>query len=124
MQNNGKIGIPSEKPRRLIDRRLSVAPMMDWTDSHCRYVHRLFSPHALLYTEMIVSTALVRGDARRFLEHSPAEHPLALQLGGCDPKELAVAALPVRGGRAPGGGAGDAVFGASHTQSGDCRVNA
>jgi tRNA-dihydrouridine synthase A len=66
--------------------------MMDWTDCHCRYVHRLFAPHALLYTEMIVSTALVRGDARRFLEHHPAEHPVALQLGGCDPKELAAAA--------------------------------
>src|SRR5271163_758271 len=66
--------------------------MMDWTDCHCRYVHRLFAPHALLYTEMIVSTALVRGDARRLLEHSAAEHPVALQLGGCDPKELAAAA--------------------------------
>ncbi len=66
--------------------------MMDWTDCHCRYVHRLFAPHALLYTEMIVSTALLRGDARRLLEHSAAEHPLALQLGGCDPKELAAAA--------------------------------
>ncbi len=66
--------------------------MMDWTDCHCRYVHRLFAPHALLYTEMIVSTALVRGDARRLLEHSRAEHPVALQLGGCDPKELAAAA--------------------------------
>jgi tRNA-dihydrouridine synthase A len=76
----------------LLDRRISVAPMMDWTDTHCRYVHRLFSPHALLYTEMIVSTALLRGDARRLLEHSPAEHPVALQLGGCDPKELAGAA--------------------------------
>src|SRR5277367_2738136 len=76
----------------VLDRKLCVAPMMDWTDSHCRYVHRLFSPHALLYTEMIVSTALLRGDARRLLEHSPAEHPVALQLGGCDPKELAATA--------------------------------
>src|SRR5262245_30758 len=76
----------------MLDRKLSVAPMMDWTDRHCRYVHRLFSPHALLYTEMIVSTALVRGDARRLLEHHPDEHPVALQLGGCDPEELAVAA--------------------------------
>jgi tRNA-dihydrouridine synthase A len=92
MENTGKIGISSEKPRVLIDRRLSVAPMMDWTDCHCRYVHRLFAPHALLYTEMIVSTALIRGDARRLLEHHPAEHPVALQLGGCDPKELAAAA--------------------------------
>src|ERR1700737_4133986 len=75
-----------------LDRRISVAPMMDWTDCHCRSVHRLFAPHALLYTEMIVSTALVRGDARRLLEHHPAEHPVALQLGGCDPKELAAAA--------------------------------
>jgi tRNA-dihydrouridine synthase A len=66
--------------------------MMDWTDCHCRYVHRLFAPHALLYTEMIVSTALIRGDARRLLEHHPKEHPVALQLGGCDPKELAAAA--------------------------------
>jgi tRNA-dihydrouridine synthase A len=91
MKNTGKIGISSEKQRVSIDRRLSVAPMMDWTDCHCRYVHRLFSPHAMLYTEMIVSTALVRGDARRLLEHHPAEHPVALQLGGCDPRELAAA---------------------------------
>jgi tRNA-dihydrouridine synthase A len=92
MDITGKTGFPLTKPRVLIDRRLAVAPMMDWTDCHCRYVHRLFSPHALLYTEMIVSTALVRGDARRLLEHHPAEHPVALQLGGCDPKDLAVAA--------------------------------
>ena len=82
----------ADRQNKLISRKLSVAPMMDWTDCHCRYVHRLFSPHALLYTEMIVSTALLRGDARRLLEHSPAEHPVALQLGGCDPKELAAAA--------------------------------
>src|SRR5277367_858152 len=82
----------TDSQTKSISRRLSVAPMMDWTDSHCRYVHRLFSPHALLYTEMIVSTALLRGDARRLLEHSSAEHPVALQLGGCDPKELAAAA--------------------------------
>jgi tRNA-dihydrouridine synthase A len=92
MESTRQSGISSVKPSTRIDRRLSVAPMMDWTDCHCRYVHRLFSPHALLYTEMIVSTALVRGDARRLLEHHPAEHPVALQLGGCDPKELAVAA--------------------------------
>jgi len=82
----------TDRQDKLISRKLSVAPMMDWTDSHCRYVHRLFAPHALLYTEMIVSTALLRGDARRLLEHSAAEHPVALQLGGCDPKELAAAA--------------------------------
>src|SRR5882672_5247067 len=92
MESTPKLGISSETPRVLIDRRLSVAPMMDWTDCHCRYVHRLFAPHALLYTEMIVSTALLRGDARRLLEHHPAEHPVGLQLGGCDPKELSLAA--------------------------------
>jgi tRNA-dihydrouridine synthase A len=73
-------------------RRLSVAPMMDWTDRHCRYLHRLYAPHALLYTEMIVSAAIVRGNAARLLEHDPAEHPVALQLGGADPHELAAAA--------------------------------
>src|ERR1700734_955268 len=82
----------TDRQKQSILRKLSVAPMMDWTDCHCRYVHRLYAPHALLYTEMIVSTALIRGDARRLLEHHPAEHPVALQLGGCDPKELAAAA--------------------------------
>jgi tRNA-dihydrouridine synthase A len=75
-----------------LDRRISVAPMMDWTDRHCRYVHRLYAPHALLYTEMIVSAAIVRGNAARLLAHAAAEHPVALQLGGADPLELAAAA--------------------------------
>jgi tRNA-dihydrouridine synthase A len=66
--------------------------MMDWTDRHCRFIHRLYAPHALLYTEMIVAPAIVRGNARRLLAHDPAEHPVALQLGGCDPAELAEAA--------------------------------
>ena len=78
--------------RAPVERRVCVAPMMDWTDRHCRYLHRLFTPHALLYTEMIVATALVRGNARRLLDHDPFEHPVALQLGGCDPEELAAAA--------------------------------
>ncbi|HET8763724.1 MAG TPA: tRNA dihydrouridine(20/20a) synthase DusA [Rhodanobacter sp.] len=72
--------------------RLSVAPMMDWTDRHCRYFHRLLAPHARLYTEMVTSAALVRGGALRLLAHDPAEHPLALQLGGSEPAELAAAA--------------------------------
>jgi tRNA-dihydrouridine synthase A len=72
--------------------RLSVAPMMDWTDRHCRYFHRLRSPRARLYTEMVTSAALVRGRQLRLLEHSQQEHPLALQLGGSDPHELAEAA--------------------------------
>lgn len=74
------------------DWRLSVAPMMDWTDRHCRYFHRLLSPNARLYTEMVTSAALVRGKQLRLLEHSQQEHPVALQLGGSDPQELAEAA--------------------------------
>ncbi|MFK7835279.1 MAG: tRNA dihydrouridine(20/20a) synthase DusA [Sulfitobacter sp.] len=72
--------------------RLSVAPMMDWTDRHCRYLHRLLSHEALLYTEMVTAPALVRGGALHLLEHDVSEHPVALQLGGSDPKELAQAA--------------------------------
>ncbi|HKL44810.1 MAG TPA: tRNA dihydrouridine(20/20a) synthase DusA [Roseovarius sp.] len=72
--------------------RLSVAPMMDWTDRHCRYLHRLMSRCALLYTEMVTAPALVRGGAMHLLEYGPEEHPVALQLGGSDPEELAQAA--------------------------------
>ncbi|TAM92342.1 MAG: tRNA dihydrouridine(20/20a) synthase DusA [Rhodanobacteraceae bacterium] len=72
--------------------RLCVAPMMDWTDTHCRYFHRLLSPHARLYTEMVTAAALLHGDRARLLAHNPEEHPLALQLGGSDPDELAKAA--------------------------------
>lgn len=72
--------------------RLSTAPMMDWTDRHCRFFHRQISRHALLYTEMVTSPALVRGRAVHLLEYSPEEHPVALQLGGSDPQELAEAA--------------------------------
>ncbi|MDI3262063.1 MAG: tRNA dihydrouridine(20/20a) synthase DusA [Fulvimonas sp.] len=72
--------------------RLCVAPMLDWTDRHCRYFHRLLAPHARLYTEMVTSAALVRGHALHLLEHSDEERPLALQLGGSDPVELAAAA--------------------------------
>ncbi len=73
-------------------RRLSVAPMMDWTDRHCRYFLRLLNPCALLYTEMLTSAALVRGDAQRLLAYDAAEHPVAAQLGGSDADELAHAA--------------------------------
>ncbi len=72
--------------------RLSVAPMMDWTDRHCRYLHRLLSRETLLYTEMVTAPALVRGGALHLLEYNPQEHPVALQLGGSDPQELAQAA--------------------------------
>ncbi|MBN8737102.1 MAG: tRNA dihydrouridine(20/20a) synthase DusA [Xanthomonadales bacterium] len=72
--------------------RLCVAPMMDWTDPHCRYFHRLLAPHARLYTEMVTAAALVRGARQRLLAHNPEERPIALQLGGADPVELAAAA--------------------------------
>ena len=66
--------------------------MMDWTDRHCRFFHRQISRHALLYTEMVTSPALVRGGATHLLDHSEREHPVALQLGGSDPAQLAEAA--------------------------------
>ncbi|MHA7888662.1 tRNA dihydrouridine(20/20a) synthase DusA [Roseicyclus sp.] len=71
--------------------RLSVAPMMDWTDRHCRFFHRLMSARALLYTEMVTAPAVIHGDRDRLLGHDAAEHPVALQLGGSDPAELAEA---------------------------------
>ncbi len=77
---------------RDLDRRLSVAPMMAWTDRHCRYFLRQFSPRMLLYTEMVVANAVLRGDRERLLGFDPAERPLALQLGGSDPAMLAAAA--------------------------------
>jgi tRNA-dihydrouridine synthase A len=72
--------------------RLSVAPMMDWTDRHCRYFHRLLSHHALLYTEMVTTGALLHGDVPRHLRFNAEEHPLALQLGGSEPTDLAACA--------------------------------
>lgn len=71
--------------------RLSVAPMMDWTDRHCRFFHRLMTRNTLLYTEMVTAPALVRGGALHLLEYNDAEHPVAVQLGGADPTELAAA---------------------------------
>ena len=72
--------------------KLCVAPMMERTDRHCRYLLRLFSPNAWLYTEMITAEALIRGSKERFLKFHSSEHPVALQLGGSDAKLLAVAA--------------------------------
>jgi len=74
------------------DRRLSIAPMMDRTDRHCRYFLRLIAAQALLYTEMITTGAILRGDGARFLRFDPTEHPVGLQLGGSEPDELARAA--------------------------------
>ena len=76
-----------------LDRRLSIAPMMDHTDRHFRYFMRIISPHALLYTEMITTGALIHGDRQRFLEHHADEYPLAIQLGGSEPEDLATCAV-------------------------------
>lgn len=74
------------------DWRFCVAPMMDWTDRHCRYFHRQLSRHARLYTEMVTTGAILHGELERLLGFDPIEHPIALQLGGSDPTELADAA--------------------------------
>ncbi|WP_336056568.1 tRNA dihydrouridine(20/20a) synthase DusA [Nitratireductor sp. CH_MIT9313-5] len=71
---------------------LSVAPMMDWTDRHCRFFHRQLTQNALLYTEMVVADAAIHGDRQRLLGFNDAEHPVALQLGGSDPEKLVRAA--------------------------------
>lgn len=78
--------------RQPLDRRLSVAPMMDWTDRHCRAFHRALSARALLYTEMVTAPAVLHGDHERLLGFDAIEHPVALQLGGSDPAQLAEAA--------------------------------
>jgi tRNA-dihydrouridine synthase A len=72
--------------------RLSVAPMMDWTDRHCRYFHRLITKKTLLYTEMVTTGALLHGDIPRHLDFNAQEHPVALQLGGSEPADLAACA--------------------------------
>ena len=72
--------------------RLSVAPMMDWTDSHCRAFHRVLAPHARLYSEMVHANAVIHGDRARLLAMDPSEHPVSLQLGGSEPALLAQAA--------------------------------
>jgi tRNA-dihydrouridine synthase A len=72
--------------------KLSVAPMMDWTDRHCRYFHRLLTKNTLLYTEMVTTGALLHGDVPRHLDFNAEEHPVALQLGGSEPSDVARAA--------------------------------
>ncbi|MFT5719810.1 MAG: tRNA-dihydrouridine synthase A [Motiliproteus sp.] len=75
--------------RSTVDRTFSVAPMLDWTDRHCRYFHRLLTQRALLYTEMVTTGAILHGNTERLLQFNPEEHPVALQLGGSDPAALA-----------------------------------
>ena len=72
-----------------INRKFTVAPMLDWTDRHCRYFHRLLTKQALLYTEMVTTGALLNGDVERHLRFNAFEQPVALQLGGSEPKEMA-----------------------------------
>ncbi|RDH44815.1 tRNA dihydrouridine(20/20a) synthase DusA [Zooshikella ganghwensis] len=79
----------ANKSSKKLNRTLSIAPMMDWTDRHERYFLRLITRHTLLYTEMVTTGALLHGDRERFLHYSPEEHPVALQLGGSNPEELA-----------------------------------
>jgi tRNA-dihydrouridine synthase A len=76
----------------MLSQRFSVAPMMDWTDRHCRMFHRLMTRRGRLYTEMLTSGAILHGDRQRLLGFDSAEHPVALQLGGSDPRDLAAAA--------------------------------
>jgi tRNA-dihydrouridine synthase A len=73
-------------------RIFSIAPMMEWTDRHCRFFHRLLTRRALIYTEMVTTGAVLRGDRARLIGFDPAEQPVALQLGGCDPAALAACA--------------------------------
>jgi len=75
-----------------VERRFSIAPMMEWTDRHCRFFHRLLTRRALIYTEMLTTGAVLRGDRARLLAFDPFEHPVALQLGGSDPKSLVASA--------------------------------
>jgi tRNA-dihydrouridine synthase A len=75
--------------RNHLTHRFAVAPMLDWTDRHCRYLLRLISHHTQLYTEMVTTGAILKGDRARFLAHDEREHPVALQLGGSDPAALA-----------------------------------
>jgi tRNA-dihydrouridine synthase A len=79
------------KSQPSVGHKLSVAPMMDWTDRHCRVFHRQMTRRAMLYTEMVTAPAIVHGPKPRLLDYSPQEHPVALQLGGSDPRELAEA---------------------------------
>jgi tRNA-dihydrouridine synthase A len=74
-----------------LSHKFSVAPMMEWTDRHCRYLHRLLTRHAWLYTEMVTAEAVLRGDRARLIGFDPFEHPVALQLGGAEPARLAEA---------------------------------
>src|SRR5664279_2221077 len=80
-----RLSIKKNKQMNNLSHRFCIAPMMDWTDRHCRFFLRLVSPRARLYTEMVTTGALQFGNVPRHLDFDPAEHPVALQLGGSDP---------------------------------------
>jgi len=88
-QNEGRSQVTCINTGLQSDWRLCVAPMMEWTDRHCRHFHRLLAPHARLYTEMVSCGALLHGPRARLLAYSAEQHPLALQIGGAQPRELA-----------------------------------
>src|SRR5260370_42406696 len=79
------------------DHTFCVAPMMEWTDRHCRYLHRLLTQRARLYTEMVTAEAVIRGDRARLIGFHPFEHPVALRLGGAEPARLADASRSADG---------------------------
>src|SRR5438105_10222 len=85
----GRDDVKKFNESKMLERRFCIAPMMEWTDRHCRFFHRLLTRRALIYTEMITTGAVIHGDRARLLAFDPAEHPLALQLGGAEPRELA-----------------------------------
>src|SRR5262245_15642128 len=84
-----KTAVNQAQPSKMSPWRFCCAPMMDWTDRHCRFFHRLLTRRALLYSEMITTGAVIHGDRARLLTSDPAEQPVALQLGGCDRRVLA-----------------------------------
>src|SRR6202048_1543326 len=86
------VGMIKRNDVSMLDRRFCIAPMMDWTDRHCRVFHRLMTRRARLYTEMLTTGAIIHGDRGRLLGFDPREHPVALQLGGADARDLATAA--------------------------------
>src|ERR1700722_13728562 len=86
------VGMIKRNDIKMLDRRFSIAPMMDWTDRHCRVFHRLMSRRARLYTEMLTTGAIIHGDRKRLLEFDASEHPGARRLGGSDSQGLATAA--------------------------------
>lgn len=97
MQPSAEVAVTPGQLQDIDSWRISVAPMMDCTDRHCRFFLRLLSPHARLYSEMVTAAAIMHGDTDRLLRFSPVEHPLALQLGGSDPGLLAAAVRKAAG---------------------------